>query len=349
MLNRRIEAAAAKPTEAELQAMAKAAYDELLAEICTDQRSTPYNAQYHSAANLAFADYYDRLARNGGHMSLLREEEQRLADQGWDEQRITDLRAIVKMRENEGVTRLRDDFIDARLRAAGFEPTDELRWMVQLVLYPAFRDAHLDAEIALRRSLETAQPVLNGAAPITSTTAAASPPVHPGLAPISVVAPAMPGEAAVREDWRSVTPTEAAERLIAYRPALWEHRKQGKRAISQVGEQTLRQIRWAATLLEKSMGGRPLWTTTQDDQKTLDEWFERLPTTYGRAPWHRKPETTLAEICRDAEERIDEGEYEADVIGLQVGTTNKHFRKLGQIHEFMRGQVANVRREEIDQ
>ncbi len=76
--------------------------------------------------------------------------------------------------------------------------------------------------------------------------------------------------------------------------------------------------------------------------KTLDEWFENLPVTCGKAPWHREPQTTLFEICRDAEERIEKGECEADIIGLQTGTTNKHFRKLGQMHDYMREEIGDV-------
>ncbi len=55
-------------------------------------------------------------------------------------------------------------------------------------------------------------------------------------------------------------PVEAAERMIAETPRLLEHRRDGKRAKDSVGEQTLRQIRWAATLLQKSLpAGTPLW------------------------------------------------------------------------------------------
>lgn len=86
-------AAERTPTEAELQAIARAAYEKLLSEICQDQRSTPHHAELHSATNLAFADYYQRLANNGGHASLLPEEERRLSEEeGWDPQRIEDLR-----------------------------------------------------------------------------------------------------------------------------------------------------------------------------------------------------------------------------------------------------------------
>ena len=328
-----------KPTEEELQAVARAAYEEVLTDLCTAQRSQPYHAEHHSAVNHACADYYDRLIRNGGHMSFMPEEERKLSVEGWSQQRIADLRNIVQLRENENITRFSDESIDPKLRAIGFEPNDELQWMVELVLYPAFRDAHLEAEASLQRTLArrlncTVSPA---AAPVTT-----APPPSSAVPPPSPAPGALPTECAIPEDWRNVTPTGAAERLIQYRPALWEHRKNSKRAIAQVGEQTLRQIRWAATLLEKSTGGRPLWTITQEDLKSLDKWFDRLPITFGKAPWHRKPETTLEDVCLDAAERIEEGEYDADAVGLEVGTTNKHYRKLAQIHDFMREQTGNA-------
>jgi integrase len=200
-----------------------------------------------------------------------------------------------------------------------------LRWMVELVLYPAYRDAHIDAEQALQsavagRPLFTAH-AGQGAGVIPARRAAVT------RAEAPVVIP---------EEWRTATATEVAERLIEAQPKLWAHRKESKRKVATVGEQTLRQIRWAALLLERSMGGRPLWTLNADDLKVLDAWFDKLPTTIGRAPWHRRPETTLEAICQDAADRVEAGDYEADVIGLDVGTTNKHFRKLAQTHEFLR-------------
>ncbi|MEJ8630225.1 hypothetical protein P0F65_10930 [Sphingomonas sp. I4] len=65
-------------TEQELQAIAKAMYEERLAEVCTLQRSTPYDVETHSAANLAFVDYFERLKNQGGHMSFLPAEERKL-------------------------------------------------------------------------------------------------------------------------------------------------------------------------------------------------------------------------------------------------------------------------------
>jgi hypothetical protein len=40
---------------------------------------------------------------------------------------------------------------DRHLRERGYQPTDMLRWMVELVLYPACRDVHIDAEKGFKR------------------------------------------------------------------------------------------------------------------------------------------------------------------------------------------------------
>jgi integrase len=336
MLNDRI---AADPclTETKLQSIAKTAYERLLAELCQDQRSTPYQAPLHSASNVALAHYYQRLADNGGHFSLLPAEERRLAEQkGWEPQQVELLKTIIKAREEQGITRFQPAYIDGLLREHGFLPTDMLRWVVEVGLYPAFRDAHIDAEAALQRQLsERSLPIGPAPAPNMRVEAAND---RVSAAPLT--------QASIPSDWLDVTATEAAERFIADTPKMFEHRKDGKRKEEQVGEQTLRQIRWAAVLLERSMGGRPLWTLTFDDLKVLDAWFDRLPITCGKAPWHRSPETTLEAIRRDAEEKVEEGEYQADVFGLLSGTTNKHFRKLAQVHNFLREHAPAVR--EID-
>lgn len=70
-------------TEQELQAIAKAMYEERLVEVCTVQRSTPYDVQTHSAANLALIDYFERLKNLGGRLSFLPAEERKLEAEGW--------------------------------------------------------------------------------------------------------------------------------------------------------------------------------------------------------------------------------------------------------------------------
>lgn len=137
-------------TEQELQAIAKAMYEERLAEVCTLQRSTPYDVENHSAANLALVDYFERLKNQGGHMSFLPGEERKLEAEGWSAQRIVDLRRIIAMREERGIDPIRQEEIDRHLAAAGFAVDDRLRWMLELALYPAYRDVYAAAEAQLR-------------------------------------------------------------------------------------------------------------------------------------------------------------------------------------------------------
>lgn len=143
------------PTESELKAIAKDAYERLLAELCREQRSTPYHASQFSMSNLALANYYQTLADNGGHSSMLLEEEQRLAEAGWNAQQIEDQKVIIKLRQDEDLTRFQPDYLDGLLRDHSFIPNAMLRWVVELALYPAFRDAHLDAEASLASQLST--------------------------------------------------------------------------------------------------------------------------------------------------------------------------------------------------
>ena len=135
-------------------------------------------------------------------------------------------------------------------------------------------------------------------------------------------------------DWVARSAHDIAELIIATNPQLLAHRAEGKRAVNQVGEQTKRQLRWAATLLDKSMGGRPFWTRTRADIVDLDKWFERLPTMTGKSPRHREASCTLEMIEAEALTRIDNGELSVDDLGFTTPNTNKHFRFLSQIDKF---------------
>jgi hypothetical protein len=153
MLYQRILKDGSRLTEDDLRAMAKQAYDELLVELCTSQRSTPYEAGMHSASNLALMDYYQRLAFQGGRMSFLPAEEQQLVQAGWEAQRIADLRTIIQMIEDGHETKLNQGYIESLLLRHGFAPDVRTRSMTELALYPAFRDAHIDAEVELQRMI----------------------------------------------------------------------------------------------------------------------------------------------------------------------------------------------------
>ena len=327
-------------TEQELQAIAKAMYEERLAEVCTLQRSTPYDVENHSAANLAFIDYFERLKNQGGHMSYLPAEERKLEEAGWNAQRIADLRSIIAMREERGICLIRPDEIDHHLAAAGFAVDDRLRWMLELALYPAYRDVYTAAELQLRGAA-----VPWTVAPGSSSTPA---PAAPFMVPVAGVHSAPVGSApAVPEDWLHCTPVQAAERMIATTPRLLEHRKGGKREKDSVGEQTLRQIRWAAVLLQKSLPpGTPMWRVTKAHIVELDKWFDQLSVNYGKASGDHDLGQSLKQAAAACVERIVAGDMPVDQIGFSTGTANKHYNKLGQIHSFMRGAVSTA--EHID-
>lgn len=323
MLNGQIYAERAL-TEQELQKIARDMYEARLTELCTEQRVSPGNAENLSAANRAFVDYFDRLMGLGGHLSFTPAEEERLRASGWDKQRIADLRQIISLREDRGISAIRRDEINAHLESAGWRPDDKLRWRLELALYPAYRNAYAHAEEELKSNSygrsATASPSLSGSTRRNKAEAAAIP-----------------------DEWLACTPTQAAERMIESEPRLLAHRRGGKREQANVGEQTLRQIRCAARLLEKSLPpGTPFWKVTKQDIINLDAMFDRLPIHFGKSVTDRKSSRALEVVIRDAEEAIDRGDLAVEDIGLSVGTTNKHFNKLGQIHCFMRAQVDGV-------
>jgi hypothetical protein len=337
MLDGRMKAADARLTEEELTTIARRAYGELLARTCDDQRATPHLAAEHSVANHTWADYYDRLTRNGGHVPLVPNEEQALRISGWDAQRVQNLKTSIEhvLDGNPPISRR---LVDLHLRELGYEPHDGLRKMVERALYPYYRDACRAAERQLQSTLESGallspadpQPQTGSAQPVSPVSAAWEP--HSSSPP-----PTIPS------DWIHCTPAQAAERMIAETPRLLEHRAKGKRARDAVGEQTHRQIRWAATLLEKSLPvGTPLWKVTKADIVLLDKRFDELPISFGKSPADRDPSMTLEAAAALALEKVDQGELEAGDIGLSTGTTNKHFNKLGQIHRFMLDHVDGV-------
>ncbi|MBR0553836.1 site-specific integrase [Stakelama marina] len=165
-----------------------------------------------------------------------------------------------------------------------------------------------------------------------------SPPAtHPTAedAPIAVDEP--------NTEWLDMTPSEVAERFIADTPRMFEHRQGGKRASEQTGEQTLRQIRWAAQLLERSLPpGKPMWAVNSENLKRLDQWFDKLPITFGKSPADRAANMTFERAHARAIERVEAGDLAGDGIGLTIPTCNKHYRKIAQIHEFLRSKLKDL-------
>lgn len=325
MLNERIEKAGKQPTEAELQAIAKAMYEEKLSQLCTAQRSTPLLADEHRFANQGYADYFQRLANNGGGLSMLPAEVSRLRATGWDSDRIESLITAVLLRE-EGDTGIRRDDIDRHLVDAGFSPDDRLRWVLELALYRPYRDAFLAANVQLHQEM---------AAPSNDDAV-----VSPNAVDVTPSVSVKPAATGIPAEWATATPMQAAEMYIQATPRLRGHRTVGKRGASVVDEHTLRQIRCAARLLQQSMpSGTPFWQVTNADILLLDDHFDRLYINFGKAERDRAPEHSLDDAVARAAERVAEGDLPPDDIGLKVGTTNKHFNKLAQIHAFMRKSV----------
>jgi hypothetical protein len=150
MLNGRIRATDDRITEAELQVIGKAAYGQMLARICEDQRRTPHHFDEHSLGNnITSADYYNRLIENGGHIALFPGEEQLLRLRGWSLNRIAGLSEFINL-VLTGTEPIKNYNIDHHLRELGFKPGEGRRRQVRRALYPFYRDACLDAERSLR-------------------------------------------------------------------------------------------------------------------------------------------------------------------------------------------------------
>lgn len=153
----------------------------------------------------------------------------------------------------------------------------------------------------------------------------------------------------VGENWATMIPTEVAERFIRHKyqdPEL-EHRKGGRREAREIDEHTLRQVRWAANLIEKSMrdaenNPRALSTMTKPDLIALDEAFERIPVSTGKSPWDRDPGTTLGMITERAALQIEAKTLMPNKIGLDRATTNKHFAKIKNVWDFLRSKLAEL-------
>ena len=101
MLNGKV-AGGREPTEQELQDIAKAMYGEQLARLSSDQRAVPSMDDFHSQANRAYVDYFQRLQKHGGRLSLLPSEEDELIANGWSEDRVADLKRVIALSDDAG-------------------------------------------------------------------------------------------------------------------------------------------------------------------------------------------------------------------------------------------------------
>lgn len=301
MLNQKIKAADARPTEAELQAIARAAYGELLAQICDEQRRTPQAAEMHSLSNRAHADFYQRLIDNGGHASLLLGEEERLA-LSWGRERVERLKAIVRLREEEGGSLVKQRFIDRRLLEHGYQPHDGLRDMVERALYPAYRDACRDAEA-----------VLQGYAP-TSKYAAPPAPV------VSLASPSEPAVVSAPGAEAGPCMTDFIEQAIVdlVVDEVWD-------------EKSGRQARSTVALFELLIGKKPFVEYTQADFAAFKRKIRCLPERYDMT----SPKSR-AEVLKVVAERETDPEFQkkGNKAARSNRTRNRHISSLRGIYRW---------------
>jgi integrase len=138
-----------RPSEAELQAIAKAEFQNQLARYCDMQREHPRHRAMHSAANLAYADYYQRMIDTGGRPEFAPGEETALLASGYPLDRLERLKIVIEQHHGGGQPAIKQSTLAFHLRGLGFEPNRILSAMVERALYPAYRDACLEAEVAL--------------------------------------------------------------------------------------------------------------------------------------------------------------------------------------------------------
>jgi hypothetical protein len=133
--------------EAELQAVAKAMYEERLAELCTEHRAAPGDA-----ISIRRPPRVRRLSptpvRSRRSHVVARWRESSLAGAGMS--RATHRKPAPDNRNARGGggSPLREDDVDRRLRAGGPEPADDMHWKLQLILCSAYPDAYATSACA---------------------------------------------------------------------------------------------------------------------------------------------------------------------------------------------------------
>jgi hypothetical protein len=96
LVEERARRADERPSEAELQAIAKAEFQNQLARYCDMQREHPQQRAMHSAANLAYADYYQRMIDTGGRPDFSEGEEVALLASGYPLERLERLKIVIE-------------------------------------------------------------------------------------------------------------------------------------------------------------------------------------------------------------------------------------------------------------
>lgn len=334
------------PTMDELQKMAKAAYDQILSRFIAQQRSEPSRAAEFSLSNRTSADVYGYLHSNGGKFELAEADRANLVARGWDDDRIKRLREALE-HANQGNFPISLRTLDYHLREYRYWPHNGLRRMVLGEFYPAYRDACLAAEAELQGRLNgtvgtysqadsrQADAVDEAQETEALRQQSVGAPCRPESTASTTVQPASP--------WLAMTPKQVADALIEEKYRSLSHRAGGPRGGDIIDEHTLRQIRWAAKLLEScNKPGMPLAGLNRSNLEDLDKLFEGLPKSAGKSQKHHTPEFRLADLVAETAENLKAGKIKKEAVGLTSETSNKHYAKMKQLHEFLRTKETSI-------
>lgn len=144
----------------------------------------------------------------------------------------------------------------------------------------------------------------------------------------------------VSAEWATLSVAAAAARYVARGPRAGRGATERvKRARRVWDKKTLRQFNTAVMLLGKVLPG-PISTIQQDDLICLSDWFDRLPQSHHKSARHEA--MSLEAIADEAAAQVTAKVMSADKIGLMPPTTNRHFRFLRQLCNWMRRKVPQM-------
>ena len=283
-----------RPSEVELQAIAKAEFQNQLARYWDMQREHPQHRAMHSAANLAYADYYQRMIDTGGRPEFAAGEEAGLLASDYPLERLERMKIVIEQHHGGGQPAIKPNTLAYHLRALGFEPNRILNGMVERALYPAYRDACLEAEVALgasqpRFGLGAEKP--GKAVPPAVRAAEPAPPAGPTLGQLVGLAV---------KDFRA--------------DGRWD-------------DKLCRQATSTVSLLELLTGKKPFAAYTQEDLATFRRKLRLLPKRYDMSSAKSR-----AIVLAAAEERPTG--LEPAEPGLAPPTINRHITALRVLHRW---------------
>lgn len=146
-------------------------------------------------------------------------------------------------------------------------------------------------------------------------------------APVQICSPAQPigpiAQEAAGQPIAELTLEAAGEAFLVAMPKI-----AGDSDSSKWNAKTKKQFRSAVMLAGKAIPG-PVGAITHDDLLKLSRLFGRLPKTHHKTPRHKT--MGLEQIADEAEQAVVTGAMRSDQIGLDGGTTNRHFRFLQQL------------------